>query len=204
MGLVKKIAMKGGDAKRSGARMQLTVNPMEPLVRPGSGAARPESCDEHIHIYVTQYCTDGAVFAETFTAEKLYVVKMVCGIRPNALYKLKQWGAACVAAGKLEGVQEFEDFEEIFACKYAWTGSQPPVLDEVRFAKNTTAFFVSGPEASLKDWLMHMDEMFHWRTTFSFEDMEQLKNEPSVRLHLSEVGFYLDKDEDAMKCDMQI
>ena len=55
MGLVKKIAMKGGDAKRSGGRVQLTVNPMEPLVRPGSGAARPESRDEHIHIYVTQY-----------------------------------------------------------------------------------------------------------------------------------------------------
>ena len=51
---------------------------------------------------------------------------------------------------------------------------------------------------------MQMDEMFHWRATFSFEDIEQLNNASSVRLHLSEVKLYLDKDEDALKCDMQI
>ena len=47
---------------------------------------------------------------------------------------------------------------------------------------------------------MQMDEMLHWRTSFSMKDAEKFQKVPSVRLHSSGVELDVDNDEDALKC----
>ena len=176
-----------------------------PLIRPGSSASRSLGSDDHLHLYVAPYCVQGSLHSKNFTNDTSFVVKVVCPSRPDPSFRFKDWATAYFAAEQHSTCIDYGMFEETYCFTYVWTGSKPSLQHGHRFPKNMSGFHVSGPEYVFKNWLMQMDEMWHWRTTFSSADLEKLKAVPSVRLHLpSCLQLTLDPVQDELKCDIQI
>ena len=103
---------------------------------------------------------NGFIHGSHFERGELLLVKMQYGRRPNPLFKMNRWCHVFFEAGNEDGMHSFDEFEEKFSCKYAWTGSSPTVHNGARFVKNLTGFYVSKP--TFKDWLMQMDEMMKY------------------------------------------
>ena len=153
-------------------------------------------------MYVQPYCRNGSIHNSTFLNGKLLLVKMQCDRRPNAMFKINRWAQVYFEGGNDKMVASFDDFQEMFHCMYAWTGANVTVDNGVRFPKNLTGFFVSAD--SLKDWLMEMDEMMHWRTSYASDEFEKLPTAPSLRVHLpQDMQITLSIDDD-LKCDIAI
>ena len=203
MGKVKGMEKKKAKSSSGTPKTRLTAS-CNPVIRPGasSGSSRKSTNDEHVHMYVQPYCRNGSIHNSTFLNGKLLLVKMQCDRRPNAMFKINRWAQVYFEGGNDKMVASFDDFQEMFHCMYAWTGANVTVDNGVRFPKNLTGFFVSAD--SLKDWLMEMDEMMHWRTSYANEEFEKLPTAPSLRVHLpQDMQITLSIDDD-LKCDIAI
>ena len=203
MGKVKASLQAAHEAKRpKTARMPWAVDKHQAPTRPVAPSTARQTYG-NIRLDVVKYCSCGKVFAQQFTPETLWLVKITCNERPNPVFKLRSWLTICFDANTIDSLKHYEDFEANLGCRHVWVGSQVADPDDVRFQKNSQGYYVS--DSLLKDWLMVMDSAFFWRADFSNHEFEKLKVVPTLEIHVPEdCPLDVDAEEDDLKCTIRI
>ncbi len=78
-------------------------------------------------------------------------------------------------------------------------------VDQVRWRKNGLGAYVWGGAASVKNFLMYIDDVIHWRTTFSDSIFEPLGSKPNITVHVpADYLLELLATEDELKCVSEV
>ena len=77
--------------------------------------------------------------------------------------------------------------------------------DDIGWAKGRCGFYVN--EEGIKDFLMYLDELFHWRKDYEDAEFEQLEGDMEIVVHMQKTSPFkltLDKKEDGLKCKIDV
>ena len=175
----------------------------------GSASAHVVS-EHHIEITILKYCSDGSKYSNLFAAKELYVLQMASSGYPNALFmfprQVQLYGESQAPGDEDDCVpMNMSDVESMYMAKYQWVGKKTEDVDEVKWAKNRSGFYISGGVENVKEFLMYMDDIVAWRTDYSDDAVEKLPQKPKIVIFVKQqLQLTIDKEKDETKCTFEV
>ena len=145
---------------------------------------------------IKKYCNNGSVYSECFTGNALYVIHVESNAVPSPLFHMKHQLSTYLSIHKQETMTAsdsmaialppltYEEWCNSYPVAYQWCSRATDDADGVGWAKAASAFYVSGGAANIKDFLMFMDDLMAWRSTYSDVKLDAISRKPDVHVYL--------------------
>jgi hypothetical protein len=175
-----------------------------------AGSLPSPICETGITIEIFRYCKCASAYSDAYGGEELTLVNMACSDRPNPLFffsKAMEMYGASTQESSLPAPMTREEIENEYNVKMVFVSKKTAGLDvdKVGWRKNGLGVYVWGGVPAVKNFLMHVDDVLDWRTTFSDDMLEPLAALPKVTVHVpAHFALELSAVDDELKCNFEI
>ena len=175
-----------------------------------SGSIPRPRFDDGITIELFRYCTCASVYSEAWDDNELAVLSFACDEQPSPLFYfmkvLELHGESTKESKTPEPITREEIQVEYNACfQFVSRKIMEQDRDQSDWRKNGLGAYVWGGPAAVKNFLMFIDDVVSWRTTFSDAIFEPLAAKPKIIIHVpSDYMLKLDTAADELKCTFEV
>ena len=197
-------------AKGSGEEMTVpSVAEMGQLTAAAGSIPRP-NFGAGITMEVFSYCTCASVYSEAFGDDDLTLMNMACDDQPNPLFyfsKIVEIYGATTKDSPTPAPMTRDEIASEYNAKFEFVSKKTvdQDVDKVRWRKNGLGVFIWGGAPAVNNFIMYVDDVIDWRTTFSDAVFEPLGTKPKITIHVpATYQLELSAVDDELKCMMEV